>query len=371
MRFLILTATAGNGHNSAAKAIEQAAHAAHHECRTVDVLDYASNLFGKWFQGGYETLVRRNPWMWGHLYRTSDRPLFNYQFQTLMDRVSCRPIAKIVEQEDPDWIICTHSVAQPLLGALRHVRPLRFAVMVTDLHPHRMWLRGQPDLFLVPTETTRAILRRRHPSADVHVVGMPIDAAFSMAPWQPSEPRVLIAAGGIGGGPVADVAKALSKLPARVGVICGRNEALRDKLSADYPNMEIMGQVPITEVARQFSAATMLVSKPGGLTMFEAMAAGVPFLIYWPLVIPGQEEDNARFMADGGFGRIVRNPEQLVSSVNELLSNPGLRMRMSQAGLEQAIPDAAERVIQAVELKDLAMNRQGPVPERRLAPEAG
>ena len=243
--------------------------------------------------------------------------------------------------------------------------------MVTDLHPHRMWLRGQPDLFLVPTESSRATLRRRYPAADVQVVGMPVNEAFSMVPWRPSEPRVLIAAGGIGGGPVASVARTLSKLPVKVAVICGRNEALRDKLRADFPNMEIMGEVPITEVAKQFSAATVFVSKPGGLTMFEAITSGVPFVIYWPLVIPGQEEDNAKFMSDGGFGKIVRNPEQLLEVVGSLLSSPELRLKMSQAGLEQATPDAAERVIQAVELKDLAMNRQGPVPERRLAPEAG
>ena len=45
-------------------------------------------------------------------------------------------------------------------------------------------------------------------------------------------------------------------------------------------------------------ACDLLVTKPGGLTSSEALAAGIPMALFDP--IPGQEEDNARYLTGRG-----------------------------------------------------------------------
>ena len=78
----MLSASTGNGHMAAAYALEDEARGQGFEAKTADALVFASKGFRAWYAGGYETLVRRRPELWGHLYRSSDRPMFNYHFQT-------------------------------------------------------------------------------------------------------------------------------------------------------------------------------------------------------------------------------------------------------------------------------------------------
>src|SRR5262249_40740466 len=59
------------------------------------------------------------------------------------------------------------------------------------------------------------------------------------------------------------------------------------------------------EIARMMRASDLIVTKPGGLTVSEAMAVGVPQILLDP--IPGQEEANARYAEGLGSAVRVRN----------------------------------------------------------------
>ena len=48
------------------------------------------------------------------------------------------------------------------------------------------------------------------------------------------------------------------------------------------------------EVEKYMHAADLLVTKPGGLTVSEALACNLPMAVFD--AIPGQEEDNANFL---------------------------------------------------------------------------
>lgn len=346
MRLLILTASAGNGHISAAKAIEVAASNRGWEAESLDVLTITSKAFRSWFEGGYETLVRKSPAVWGHLYRTSDRKRFNYAVQTLLDTTCCRALDGLITERRADAIVCTHSLPQPRLDVIRKKIPLWYAVCVTDIHPHLMWLRGRPDHFFVPTAESARVLERRLPSAAgrIDVTGIPVHAAF-----QPKSdavrPHILLTSGGIGAGPIIEAAEALASLPAKLTVICGRNPALRENLTQLLPNAEVLGHIPIEEMAAKLQAASLLVGKPGGLTTFEALACGAPFLIYWPLLIPGQEEDNARFLVESGAGSVARNLVELTDLAGRIVGDGTVRSGMADAARSLGKPGAADAIL--------------------------
>ena len=349
MKFFIVSASTGMGHIAAARALETVARERGHEVISIDVMDHVAPAYRSWFRGGYEKLVRKNPAMWGHLYRTSDRPLFNFWFQTAMDQAFSGPIAKMIAKEEPDWVICTHSVSQTRIPQAH--RPM--AVVITDLYPHRMWLRGHPDLFFVATEWSQEILKSRVPDAHSLVTGIPISPEFRQI--DAVKPRqVLITSGGISGGPIAEVARALAGLEiADLHIVTGFNAELQNRLKNDpvLKNVTIYGHLSQEQMATVMQSSALIVSKPGGLTTMEALATGTPFVIYKPFMIPGQEERNARFLVESKAGVQADNVESLKKTVYELLLEPARLRLLRVNAIANGKPNAALKVIEALEAK--------------------
>ncbi len=359
-RILVMSASTGNGHMSAARAISDEATSRGLEAVTIDVLDYCPPGFQRWYRGGYEKLVRKWPQMWGHLYRTSDRPLFNYMFQTLLDWVFCAGIQRAILEHNPDWVVCTHSLPQPRLSTLRKKHGFKVSVVVTDLYVHRMWLRGKPDWFFVPQDWSQQVLqKRKRGSGDkTSVVGIPIHPVFAGPQAQaesrerlglpPTGPLVLVSSGGIGGGPVQQTVRALAKTGLSIVVIAGRNEQLQRELQSEFKGSEgvrVLGHVDQAEMASYMAACDLLVAKPGGLTTFEDLAVGKPFVVYWPFLIPGQEEGNAEFLESSGAGVVCKTLGELVAEVASLAASPDRRSQMSGRALDLAVPDSVKRIV--------------------------
>lgn len=360
MRVLILSASTGSGHHSASFALQEEIESRGGVAEVVDCMDHVSKRFRRWFKGGYEMLVRKQPWFWGHLYRTSDRPLFNYGVQTLLDWKCTYPLDDVIRAFRPDVVLCAHSVAQPRLPALRKELGFLVAVVVTDLHPHRMWLRGSPDLFYVPTQASLQVLQRRlgsEPRPIVHT-GIPVNRAFRpttdpasvRARWNlPAEkPILLLSSGGIGAGPFDEAMKTLAGIDAHIVALCGRSEEAYRLLSSqfgDNRDVTTLRQISQAEMGELMGIATMLIGKSGGLTTFETLAAGCPFLILLPFLIPGQEEDNADWLEEIGAGAIVPDVERLRAQVDRLLSSPEELGRMRNAALQHACPNAAKTIV--------------------------
>lgn len=353
-RLLILSASTGNGHMSAAFAIAAEAERAGLVAVVIDVMDVTPDAFTSWYRGGYEKLVKDRPELWGHLYRSSDRPLFNYGFQTILDFTFTRRIRKIIEEMRPDWVVCTHSLPQPRLVPLRREFGFRMGIVVTDLYVHRMWLRGRPDAFFVPQEWTKEVLARRKPRLGSHcvVTGIPIHPVFGERRGERvwgGDRYAIVSSGGIGGGPLLEAVAVILGEGWRVRVVAGRNqaafEALTDQFGGDE-RVEVFGHVDAAKMAQLMQESHLLVSKPGGLTTFESLASGIPFCVYWPFLIPGQEEGNATFLRDIGAGVIARDLDSLRLELGKL--DDGTLQTMSEAGLSQALPNAAAEIVQAL-----------------------
>ena len=80
-------------------------------------------------------------------------------------------------------------------------------------------------------------------------------------------------------------------------IICtGHNHSLKVSLERNkhfqHPHIKIVGFVD--HIDKLLDAADLLITKPGGITCFEALSKGVPMLIYKP--IPGHEENNSNHL---------------------------------------------------------------------------
>ncbi len=370
MRILILSASTGNGHISAAKAIEAVCKEKGLYGRMVDALKYAPRAFQMWYGGGYEMVVRRAPASWGMLYKVSDEPNISYRVQTRMDYGFLFALRKLLKEERPDWVVCTHSLPQPRLAELRKEFGFKMAIVVTDLYPHLMWLRGEPDHYFVPSEWTKQILEERHPGsgAITTITGIPIHPIFShefteaeivkSTGREPGVPIVTVTSGGIGGGPFAAALKALFSLDRRVHleVICGRNEARRRDIERRVLKMpfnskvtvKVRGHISQEEMALRMHASEFIISKPGGLTTSECLAVGCPMLVFHPFLIPGQEEGNADFLVKEGAGAAAGTVEELITVARDLLDNPEKLREMSEKAKSHGKPRAANEIVEAI-----------------------
>lgn len=363
MKVLLLSASTGNGHMSAAWAVESVLKERGHEAKTVDVLDHTGRAFRGWYRGGYEVLVRRKPQLWGHLYKSSDKKRFNYWFQTGLDVAFVSKMGRFLAHERPDWVLCTHSLPQPVLSRWRTRLSFRMGIVVTDLYPQLMWLRGRPDWFFVPGEWSKTILEQRssHAEGRISVTGIPVDPRFgerqnrgeakAAVGLLPDKPLVLVSSGGIGGGPIGQVVAELgARQDCNFIVVCGRSEAaFRAASSAACPNVRVEAHVSTDQMISFMHAADLIVAKPGGITTFEALASGLPFLVYDPFLIPGQEEKNAEFLVESGIGVRASNPVSLLHTLGGLIDAPDRLAEMSAQALAHAKPHAAREIVERLE----------------------
>ncbi len=370
-RVLILSASTGNGHISAARALEAVCKSQGLEVAMADTLDYAPKAYRLWYAGGYEALVRWIPAAWGLLYRDSDKNSASFRFQTRLDVVLLKRLDALVRSFQPDWVLCTHSLPQPRLALLKSQgEPFKMGIVITDLHPHLMWLRGEPDAFFVPNEWSKRRLVERLPVAEsrITITGIPVHPAFGAreargearlsAGLESDIPVILVSAGGIGGGPFEEVVQLLQKseTPLQAVVICGRNAGLHAHIAhalAQNPSRAgvkiiLKGYISLQEMATLMHAADFMIGKPGGLTSSECLVAGCPLIIYAPFMIPGQEEDNARSLVENGAGIVAHNAQELGAVVKRLLENPAEVDSLRDNGLALGKPNATTDIIQAI-----------------------
>lgn len=366
MKITILTASTGNGHTSAAKALDRVFSERGVTCSTHDALDFAPFAFRKWYGDGYEFIVRVRPQLYGRLYKVSDSDNASFRLQTRNDFKFQARLRQLIEEERPDWVVCTHSLPQPRLAQLRKEFGFKIAVVVTDMYPHLMWLRGDPDLYYVPSEYTKSVLEQRRSKYDGRIVvtGIPVNPVFA-APVEREEARarlgvgpglrlVTMTSGGIGGGPFEAAVRAVAKLdtPIQLDVICGRNQSRREKMEAvareltgSNVQIRVLGQVSQEEMALRMFGSEVLISKPGGLTTSEALASGCAMLVYQPFLIPGQEEGNAEFLEQSGAGSRAHDANELVTELKRLLADPNALPEMRRIALSLGKPHAANEIV--------------------------
>ena len=104
-------------------------------------------------------------------------------------------------------------------------------------------------------------------------------------------------------------------------LLSGKNEKMQAKfeeLVGENPNVQVYGYT--NEVPELMSISDLVVTKPGGLTITEALASGLPIVVINP--IPGQEVENAEFLEKKGVAVWIRKTENPDEAVKELLENP-------------------------------------------------
>ena len=115
-------------------------------------------------------------------------------------------------------------------------------------------------------------------------------------------------------------------LPFQIMVITGRNEKLyqafedaihetREDPRNGYKHTRLVFFTD--EVDKYMHASDLIITKPGGLTVSEALACNVPLAVFD--AIPGQEEDNANFLMTHDMAVRIKKGDDCAATIEALL----------------------------------------------------
>lgn len=268
-------------------------------------------------------------------------------------------LRRLSAEHEPRALVATHFYAAGVLEGYKRENPDVFtAVVLTDFVPHPIGVPRNADLYLVADrQAADAIQSRGVPAERIDPAGIPIDPAFE-EPTDPETARgdliraadedddlpvVLVMGGGLGGGTLERVVGSLieASQAMHLVVLCGSNDHARSRLEAQARRRghpaTFMGYTD--RVREIMSASTLLVSKPGGLSCSEALASGLPQVLYHP--IPGNEEENAKAMVRYGAGVLAESDREVLGEVLKILTSQKTRDRMRDAAHASHRPHSA------------------------------
>lgn len=106
-------------------------------------------------------------------------------------------------------------------------------------------------------------------------------------------------------------------------IITGHNEDLYNKISRynDYSNIDVLKYT--NRVSDMMALSDLLITKPGGITLFETISSNLPFIIYKPVL--GQELENCRYIEEKELGYIVNNQDELKEKISLVMENDTIR----------------------------------------------
>jgi processive 1,2-diacylglycerol beta-glucosyltransferase len=364
-RLLLLSVSAGAGHVRAAQALEAAARACDPPLDTahVDLLTLVPRDFRKLYGEQYIKLVEKSPQLWSWLYTTTDRPTRDSlvgKLKRAAEKLNTRKLWAEIGRHAPDAILCTHFLPAELLSraraAGRATPPLW--VLITDFDVHTLWVHPHVDRYCVASdEVAFRLADRGVPRERISVTGIPVMPEFSAAldrtacaaelGIDPGRFTVLMMAGGAGVGSLDELAARLLALPDELQLVAlaGRNAQLLKKLQTlarRHPG-RLFPLGFTTTVERVMTAADLVVTKPGGLSVSECLAKGRPMLLVAP--IPGQEERNADYLLEAGAAVKAMDGATLAYKLSRLRADPARLTAMSEAAHRTATPHAARDVI--------------------------
>lgn len=368
-RVLILSMGFGTGHNETAKVLQKRyQQMTGVQAEFIDLLELIPKTFHPLLQNGYHGLLNRFPIFYHCLYGwTHQSKVIRYVSSEFIEKMGWT-IRKKMNQLFSDWkptrIVTTHPFSLLLLPPKWQY--LSTIGVVTDYELHPIWFMRIPDILCLPKKLLPSTHLDRlgwHFGSKFVETGIPVHQEFyreiskSQARRQlglhPNRPVVLVMGGGAGLGPLEDLVAGLKSLThIQFVILTGKNTKLFHRLKQKYQQEQIRIEPYRSDIPIWMSAADLLVTKPGGVTISEAIAKQLPMFLFE--AFPGQEEANQAYLIKHGVA-VATNPHTIQLQINHFFSVQTHRQKMKSRFHSLQTPLSADEIIQET-FKLVAMN---------------
>lgn len=364
---LIFTVATGQGHNQAAKSLKELFPQDVYQVEIMDPVMETNRFLRKFITDGYLFVAAKAPGLYGRLYRLADREGVNPSVKTFFVKSLRRILGEAISRSKADLVISTHPLLNEPLSSLKKEGWFPLAAFVTDYRAHRSYMAPQVDVYFTASGTTaKSLIAQGAPANRVFGYGIPVSQAFHSGitglknSKRQGRLQLLVMGGSMGIGFSRDFVETLLQLHPSIHlhVVCGNNQSLYRNLAnflgeeKDAPSevrlderLQIYGYTD--QIPRLMEECDLLISKPGGITVTEAILKNKPLLI--PFCIPGQEEENAAFLTSKGMAVTLNSLEHLEQVLQELLEHPEKLELMKQNIARQAEEYSMTKTLEILE----------------------
>ncbi|NLK19431.1 MAG: hypothetical protein GX310_06535 [Synergistaceae bacterium] len=357
----IIYVSAGNGHRMAARAIRESLDHRAAPNVVMDILDFSSDLF-KWSYSDVYAFVSEHSHLACRLmYDLTDKNREESVALRLFEKITIENVKKFmryISENEPGVCICTHYFPLNVLSRMKEEGMYRgdLHTVITDFGLRRMWVKDNVDRYFISGDRVhRGLLAMGVPGEKISVTGIPVSRKFASLgttrrDFTKKRLSVLFVASSIPSILALDILAALSDTghPMDVSVVTGRNRDLfadlRNVIVGRRLSLNILGFVDNLE--ELMARASFMITKPGGLTVSEALCAGAPMILVNP--IPKQETKNSAYLQEKGAGLAASSAAEVGEVVRRLFADRKLLGEMEKAAFSIAYPKAADDVADEV-----------------------
>ena len=296
----------------------------------IDICDIDPEL--KRYAKIYEFLSKRFPILWDFSYKYL--PVSLTKKIVSLGGSTKSGIIDYIDKEDPDTIIFTNVVIVPMfINILKKRFPKTvLAVLVTDYHAHPYYVFKDINRYFVGHEEVKEeLVRLGVKQQRVIVSGIPINPRFYIKQSIPALKKkyetnngfpvvLLIASFRLSVSKIVLLVRQILSFNPRVNLIFIANGNKRlsriiERLFSKEKRLKIV--LWTNKMEEYIKISDVVITKAGGLTVSECLAIKKPMIILNP--IPGQEEHNASFVEKNGLGKWVKNSDEVVKVLPDLL----------------------------------------------------
>lgn len=347
---LIMHASVGSGHKSAAIAIEQAFSVLKERgeipgnvnVEVIDIFDYSR--------------IKFNGDNWASLFTGSTRPIYDITWRYLWTgrmlwgggsawtHGMFPQITKYIREVKPIAVICTHITACNAIVGARQIAKQKFPIICvpTDYETEGWWPHKAIDLFCVATESMAETLRARKVDEErICITGIPTREAFRKTYDKQAtrerlglphdKPLVLALAGAGMPAPYAlmretidAVIPYLHTLPKiHLAIVCGTDDTYARSLRRLCEGLALTNVTVfnfVTDMAELIAASDTVICKPGGLTVTECLVSQVPMILLCRAY--GQEKINVRMLTAHGAAIHATTSRELLEALRRVSEHP-------------------------------------------------
>lgn len=387
---IVMHASVGSGHRSAANAIAQAFELIKEETnntsendalcsngklipddleiQVLDVLDFGRIIFD-----GDKTAA---------MFTGSTRPIYDLSWRFTLtgrllwgggsawSRIMFPAFTDYVKKKKPLAIVCTHITAANVAVGARMLTNQSFPVVCvpTDYEIEGWWPHQHADLFCVTDESMAETLRpRKVPESRILITGIPTRedfrkthnrAATRKKMGLPENATIVTAlAGAYLPRPYVHFRSTLDTLLPRLNgklkplhfvFVAGKDSDYEKHLRTNceelgIENSTVLGYVD--DMAALMSASDLAICKAGGLTVTECLCAQVPMVLVGRAY--GQEKANVRMLTASGAALHVTTPRELENVLYHATYDPASTRSLLANGRLLRRPNAARDIATA------------------------
>jgi len=323
MKILILTGKFGMGHYSVSSSLSQQVKLSHPNSSIIieDIFEYAMPSYSDKIYKAFNLLVDKGSVFYNQLYKITENKKHNSK--PLLLSYFLNKLNMLINDIEPTIIISTLPFCSQLVSRykIKHNKSLPLITCITDISSHSEWINDNTNCYLVGSSSLKqCLISKGVPINKIFINGIPVKEEFKQCNniQNSNEKQLLIMGGGLGLLPKSPhFYEQLNSLKnVRTTVITGNNSNMYNILHEKYENINVIGYTD--KVYEYMQKADLVLSKPGGITVFETIFSETPFIAFKPFL--QQEINNTNFILNNSIGKVLETtPDKCFDKIRKII----------------------------------------------------